>query len=43
MNSHSKFSVDWFYSHKFILPFIDLAVLKCPYGGGVIINFLKKK
>lgn len=39
---YPKFSVYWFQSQKFNLPWIDLAVLRCPYGGKVVIKFLKK-
>jgi hypothetical protein len=39
MTSYHKFSVFWFYQYKYILPHIDIAVLKCPYGGRININF----
>jgi hypothetical protein len=37
-----KFSVFWFYTHKSILPWIDLAALRCPYGGKIHFKFIKK-
>ena len=37
-----KFSVYWFYSEKLTLPWIDLAALRCPYGGKIHFKFIKK-
>jgi hypothetical protein len=40
---YSKFSVFWFYKHRMILSLIDLATLKCPYGGPIIVKFIKNE
>jgi hypothetical protein len=37
-----KFSVYWFHSQKLNLPWIDLAALRCPYGGKIPFKFIKK-
>jgi len=39
MTGHAKFSPNWFYAQRYSYPYIDIAVLKCPFGGSITFYF----